>query len=89
MEQLAENPTSPLLVTPIELLVWQQLSAQIQGIQQTNALIAEAPRVLHYQEEAFSVNDLEIAIPIPSTGTNSWDFTNVVTAWYQGRQLRT
>jgi hypothetical protein len=26
---------------------------------------------------------LEVAIPIPSTGTNQWDFTNIVTAWYQ------
>jgi hypothetical protein len=69
MEQVAENPTNTYLVTPIENLVWQQLSYQIQSIQQTNGFIAEAPRVLHYQEEAFSVIDLEIAIPIPPTGT--------------------
>ena len=80
MELVAEH--SPLTTT-IELGVWQQLTAQIQSIQQTNGFIADAPRVLHYQEDAFSVIDLEIAIPIPSTGTNSWDFTNVVTAWYQ------
>jgi len=83
MEQVAEHSTSPLVVPPIELLVWQELSSDIQRIQQTNGFIADAPRVLHYQEQAFPVLDLEIALPIPATGPDAWDFTNVVTAWYQ------
>ena len=82
MEQVAEHPTGTL-VPPIGLLVWQQLSSDIQNIQQTNGFISDAPRVLHYQEQAFPVLDLEIAIPIPATGPNAWDFTNVVQAWYQ------
>ena len=86
MEQVAEYPTSPLpssVVPPIELVVWQELSSDIQAIQKTNGFISDAPRILHYQEQAFPVIDLEIAIPIPSTSTNSWDFTNIVKAWYQ------
>lgn len=89
MELVAENPTNPKVifppaaVTPAELLVWQQLKSDIQTVQGTNGFIADAPRVLHYQEQAFPVVDLEIAIPIPATGPDSWDFSNVVRAWYQ------
>lgn len=87
MEQVAESPTSPVFspaaVPAVELVVWQQLSSDIQSVQQTNGFVADAPRVLHYQEEAFPVVDLEIAIPIPATGPSSWDFSNVVRAWYQ------
>ncbi|HEY0607609.1 MAG TPA: D-arabinono-1,4-lactone oxidase, partial [Herpetosiphonaceae bacterium] len=83
MEQVAEHPTNALVVPPIELAVWYALRQQIADIEQTDGFIADAPRVLHYQEQAFPILDLEIAIPIPATGTNSWDFTNIVTAWYQ------
>jgi FAD binding domain len=69
MEQIAESPTNPLFppafVPPAELLAWQTLSNEIQPVERTNGFIADAPRVLHYQEQAFPVLDLEIAIPIP------------------------
>jgi hypothetical protein len=82
MEQVAQNPTS-IIVPASGLLVWAQLKNTIEKVEQTNGFVADAPTVLHYQDYAFPVIDLEIAIPIPQTGPNAWDFTNVVRAWYQ------
>jgi hypothetical protein len=55
----------------------------IPGIQLAMWFVADAPTVFHYQDYAFPVVDLEVAIPIPCTGNNQYDFTNVVKAWYE------
>jgi hypothetical protein len=87
MEQIAENTPvdapAHWTIPVLEWAMWQSLQESIQQIEQTNGFVAEAPRVLQYQDNPFPVIDLEIAIPIPSTGANTWDFSNIVRAWYQ------
>lgn len=87
MEQVAENTPvgSDLhgLIPVVEWGTWTALEMSIKAIEKTNGFVNQAPDVMFYQDYAFPVIDLEIAIPIPSTGNNQWDFTNVVNAWYQ------
>lgn len=87
MEQVAENTPvgSSLhgLIPVVEWGTWTALQMSIEAIGKTNGFVGNAPTVMFYQDYAFPVIDLEIAIPIPSTGSNQWDFSNVVKAWYQ------
>jgi hypothetical protein len=87
MEQVAENTPvgSPLhgLIPAVEWGTWTALEMSIKDIEKTNGFVGNAPTVMFYQNYAFPVIDLEIAIPIPSTGAGQWDFTNIVQAWYQ------
>jgi hypothetical protein len=83
MEEVAEHPRNYILIPPVEWGMWQTLNSNIEKVIATNGFVAQAPVVLHYQDQAFPVIDLEIAIPIPSTGPGQWDFTNIVQAWYQ------
>jgi D-arabinono-1,4-lactone oxidase/FAD binding domain len=83
MGLVAEHPRAYSLIPPVEWGLWQTLRTSIETVASTNGFIAEAPVVLHYQSQAFPVIDIEIAIPIPSKGPRSWDFTNIVKAWYQ------
>lgn len=87
MEQVAENTPvgapAHWTIPVIEWGLWQSLQQTIQQIEQTNGFVAEAPTVLLYQDKPFPIIDLEIALPIPASGANTWDFSNVVRAWYQ------
>jgi hypothetical protein len=83
MEKVAENPRDDILIPTVEWVVWQTLNSTIGKVTSTNGFVAEAPVVLHYQNQAFPVIDIEIAIPIISSGGGQWDFTNIVNAWYQ------
>jgi hypothetical protein len=76
----AENSTLRDLILS---QAWSTIKGRAGGIQSRGGFVAEAPRVLFYADRAFPVLDLEIAVPIPSTGPSSWDVTNVILAWYQ------
>jgi hypothetical protein len=67
----------------VQSLAWTTIKNRLQTIEATKGFVADAPRVLHYQLKAFPILDLEVAIPIPANGPNSWDLSNVVRAWYQ------
>jgi hypothetical protein len=80
MQWSAQNPiTIPL----VQSLAWSTISTRVKDIESRKGFVADAPRVLHYQLKAFPILDLEVAIPIPATGPNAWDLSNVVKAWYQ------
>jgi len=85
MEFVAQNTPKGTaghwMISGIEGAMWAALEGTINGIP-PNGFVAEAPTVFHYQDYAFPVIDLEIAIPIPATGKNQWDFSNIVKAWY-------
>jgi hypothetical protein len=87
MEWVAENTPRGAsghdTIPGIEWAMWKGLNSSIQAVDDTHGFVAEAPIVFHYQDKAFPLIDLEVAIPIPSTGENQWDFTNVVRAWYE------
>jgi len=87
MAQVALWPTSSAARAGVPLVesgVWSSLSGSIAAIEKTDGYVGTAPEVLHYQDKAFPVIDLEMAVPIPpSANSQGWDFTNVVTAWYQ------
>lgn len=75
----AENPLLWTIVLP---LVWSTIRDRCQAIEAKNGFVADAPRVFFYADRAFPILDLEVAIPIPLTGNNTWDVSNVVYAWY-------
>jgi hypothetical protein len=61
---------------------WKTIKERAGAIQDRGGFVADAPRVLFYADRAFPILDLEVAIPVPSTGPSSWDVSNVVRAWY-------
>ena len=75
----AENPLLWNIVLP---LTWDTIRDRCQAIEASHGFVAEAPRVLFYADRAFPILDLEVAVPIPSTGEGTWDLSNVVHAWY-------
>jgi hypothetical protein len=75
----AENPLLWNIVLP---LTWDTIRDRCQAIEASHGFVAEAPRVLFYADRAFPILDLEVAVPIPSTGKGTWDLSNVVHAWY-------
>lgn len=75
--------THPLLWGFISNQVWSTIKDRSGAIQAKGGFVADAPRVLFYVERAFPILDLEVAIPMPSTGPASWDVSNVIQAWYQ------
>lgn len=80
MSWTANNP----LLWPIVLSqTWKTIKERVGVIQSKGGFVAEAPRVLFYADRAFPILDLEVAIPIPSTGPSSWDVSNVILAWYK------
>lgn len=79
MSTVAEHP---LLLGPVLSAAWSTIKSRAADIQKTQGFVSNAPRVLFYTDRAFPVLDLEVAFPIPASGANSWDLTNVVQAWY-------
>jgi D-arabinono-1,4-lactone oxidase/FAD binding domain len=77
----AEHPFAQGLVLS---QAWKTIKDRAGAIQAKGGFVAEAPRVLFYADRAFPVLDLEVAVPIPSTGPSSWDVSNVINAWYAG-----
>jgi FAD/FMN-containing dehydrogenase len=80
MSWSATNPVAWNVVLP---LAWNTIKDRAGVIQSRGGFVAEAPRVLFYADRAFPILDLEVAIPLPSTGPASWDVNNVVRAWYR------
>jgi D-arabinono-1,4-lactone oxidase/FAD binding domain len=79
MSWTAENPLLWYILLPA---IWSTIRGRITPIEGTHGFVAEAPKVLFYADQAFPILDLEVAIPIPSTGPGTWDLRNVVKAWY-------
>jgi hypothetical protein len=75
----ASNPIFWNIVLP---LTWRTIHDRCSAIEATKGFVGEAPRVFFYADRAFPILDLEVAIPIPKTGNNTWDVSNVVYAWY-------
>jgi len=73
----------PIVIPAVQALTWKTISDRVKVIESNKGFVADAPRVLHYQLKAFPILDLEVAMPIPATGPNAWDFSNVVKAWWQ------
>jgi hypothetical protein len=85
MNWAAENP---LAWSFILSTAWTTIRDRANAIQAKKdpqgkgGFVAEAPRVLFYADQAFPILDLEVAIPIPSTGPGTWDVRNVIEGWY-------
>jgi FAD/FMN-containing dehydrogenase len=73
----------PLVWNLVLSQAWSTIKERAGAIQAKGGFIAEAPRVLFYADRAFPVLDLEVAVPIPRTGAETWDLSNVVRAWYE------
>jgi hypothetical protein len=74
--------THPLFWSPILSLAWNTIHDRAKAIEAKGGFVAPAPRVMFYADQAFPILDLEVAIPIPSTGPGTWDVGNIVRAWY-------
>lgn len=80
----AKNPLSwPLVLSQ----AWKTIKERAADIQSKGGFVAEAPHVLFYADQPFPVLDVEVAVPIPSTGPSSWDVSNVILAWYKALNL--
>jgi hypothetical protein len=86
MEFVAEWPVTdgglPFEVHNRERKMWRAIARQIDRCPPAG-FVAKAPLVLHYQDFFPPVLALEVAVPIPADGPNSWNFANIVKAWYQ------
>lgn len=80
MNWSALNPIFWNIVLPA---TWSTIRDRCKAIEDRHGFVAEAPRVLFYADQAFPILDLEVAIPIPSTGPGTWDVRNVIEAWYK------
>lgn len=79
MNWTAENPIAWNIILPT---AWNTIRDRANAIQAKGGFVAEAPRVLFYADQAFPILDLEVAVPIPSTGPGAWDVRNVIQGWY-------
>jgi hypothetical protein len=76
------SATNPVAWNILLGQIWSTIRGRIKVIEEKHGFVGEAPRVLFYVDQAFPVLDLEVAIPIPSTGAGTWNVSNVIEAWY-------